>query len=417
IEAHLVDHPIVREAVVLASGDGNKKHLIAYVIADSTEGLPHTLRSHLSSKLPEYMIPAAFVQLDVMPLTPTGKLNRYALPEPDSDAFVTEEYEAPQGAIECALAKIWEELLMGGRVGRHDNFFMLGGHSLLTVKLAGLIQSRLGFSVKLKALFQTPTIAQLSYHITEISDTQEDAFSVLLALKPEGDRLPLFCVHPVFGLGWSFRGLSKHMHSEQPIYALQARGIDGDGAFAKSVEDMSSDYLEQIRQVQPHGPYHLLGWSFGGSVVHCMAVQLTRLGEEVALLALMDSTPDYSFTSTDFVQDFDASFHAEHLARSGDKSTIEEGRTIWKKAKNVIRNSLNIARQHLPSVCTSDIVFFQATESPSVIDPSIWAPFTHGKVEVHKIGCEHLEMDKPKPMAEIGHVLAAKLEGLHHQRT
>ncbi|KAF9345171.1 hypothetical protein BGX26_003450, partial [Mortierella sp. AD094] len=161
IEAHLVDHPIVREAVVLASGDGSNKHLVAYAIADSTDNFAHTLQSYLMSKLPEYMIPAAFVQLDAMPLTPTGKLDRKALPEPDSKAFVTKAYEAPQGEIECALANIWENLLKVDRVGRNDNFFMLGGHSLLVVRMIECLRN-INLDLPVHALFNTPTLSALS---------------------------------------------------------------------------------------------------------------------------------------------------------------------------------------------------------------------------------------------------------------
>ncbi|KAF9083914.1 hypothetical protein BGX27_003971, partial [Mortierella sp. AM989] len=146
IEARLADHSVVREAVVIALGEGTSKRLVAYVVAKPMEGLAYTLRSYISSKLPDYMIPAAFVRLNVMPLTLNGKLDRRALPEPDVDSFASEGYVAPQGEVEIALATIWAELLRINRVGRNDNFFMLGGHSLLAVQMIERLR-RIGFEM------------------------------------------------------------------------------------------------------------------------------------------------------------------------------------------------------------------------------------------------------------------------------
>ncbi|KAF9342341.1 hypothetical protein BGX26_007757, partial [Mortierella sp. AD094] len=398
IETRLAEHSIVREAVVIALGEGNSKRLVAYVVAEPTEGLAHTLREHISSKLPDYMIPAAFVRLDVLPLTSNGKLDHNALPEPDIDSFVSQGYEAPQGEIESTLATIWAELLKVDRVGRNDNFFMLGGHSLLAIRMAGYVGSRLGLHLKMQALFGAPTIAQLSQHIlSSHAGKQEDTYEVMLPLKPQGNRLPLFCVHPAFGLGWSFARLSNHLHSEQPLYALQSRGIDGNGQPASSIMEMVNDYIDQILRVQPQGPYHLLGWSFGGSIAHSIAVQLVNRGEEVAVLALMDSTPDYSMLSYDIEVGQDENFYAEHLARSSDNSTLEEGRELWKKAQDVYRNNLELTKQFSPSVYTGDMTFFSATGSTSVLDSLSWSRFTLGKIDMHHVECEHLEMDMPGP--------------------
>ncbi|KAF9349885.1 hypothetical protein BGX26_011890 [Mortierella sp. AD094] len=273
----------------------------------------------------------------------------------------------------------------------------------------------MGMSVQLNALFEAPTVADLAPRILQQGATHEGAFDVLLKLKPQGSRPPLFCIHPVFGLGWSYINLSKHLHSDQPLYALQSRGIDGNGQFAASFEEMVLDYIDQIRHIQPQGPYHLLGWSFGGSVAQSMAVQLKRLGEDVALLALMDTTAEYSIISGDaditFDQDGDA--YAEHLARSGNKNTLEEGRELWEKTRHVIKNNVKLSNEFSPSVYTGDMIFFSAIQSALVPDPSSWEPFTLGTIEVHEIECEHLEMDRPGPMAEIGRVLATMFEKLN----
>ncbi|KAF9388086.1 hypothetical protein CPC16_006705, partial [Podila verticillata] len=161
IETHLVEHPQVREAIVLALGEHSNKRLVAYVVAEPDEQLANTLRAHLATGLPEYMVPAAFVQLDALPLTPNGKLDRRALPTPDDEAFARPTYETPQGEIETVLATIWAELLGVERVSRHDSFFALGGHSLLAVQMIERLR-RLGLTVSVRALFDTSTLSMLA---------------------------------------------------------------------------------------------------------------------------------------------------------------------------------------------------------------------------------------------------------------
>ncbi|KAF9343167.1 hypothetical protein BGX26_006143, partial [Mortierella sp. AD094] len=456
IEARLVEHPSVRETVVVALGTGSDKRLVAYVVADTVGQLAQLLRDHLTTVLPEYMIPAAFVQLNALPLTPNGKLDQRALPEPEREAFASRGYDAPQGEIETALAVIWADLLKIERIGRHDNFFMLGGHSLLAVKLIGLVRLSLGFELKLRTLFEVPTIAQLSVKLFEVDDTQEDLLGVLMPLRTQGSRRPLFCIHAVQGLSWSFSNLLNHLHKDQPIYGLQARGLNGKGQPADSVDDMAKDYIDQIRRVQPNGPYLLLGWSFGGCVAYSMAVQLKNLGERVDLLALMDTPAEYlHFEEEDEVDTKEADYH-ELPDRSGGKEsskdgrallenmqcvlrnhldlvnqsspivhvdawglTLEESRAIMKQVHHVTKNNLRLAEQYSPTVCTGDMLFFNATvkasEKMSVVDPQRWEPFVLGKIEVHEVKCKHVEMDMPEPMTEIGRVLNSKLEESHQQ--
>ncbi|KAF9169237.1 hypothetical protein BGX20_010618, partial [Mortierella sp. AD010] len=192
IETRLAEHPIVKEAAVIALGEGNSKRLVAYVVAEPTEGLARTLRSHVSSKLPEYMIPAAFVRLDVLPLTPNGKLDRRALPEPDIDSFVSQEYEAPQNEVESTLANVWIELLKVERVGRNDNFFMLGGHSLLAVQMIERLR-RNGMEISVRTLFKTPTLSALAQSLSKNEVTTEAPKNLITcdATKITPDLLPL----------------------------------------------------------------------------------------------------------------------------------------------------------------------------------------------------------------------------------
>ncbi|KAF9979481.1 hypothetical protein BGZ75_009633, partial [Mortierella antarctica] len=151
----------------------------------------------------------------------------------------------------------------------------------------------LGVDLKLHVLFSTPTVADLATNLVHgyVNNAQDDEYSVLIPLKTQGCRAPLFCVHSGLGLSWSYRGLAQNLHPEQPLYGLQARGLDGKSPLATSVEEMTLDYIDHIRNIQPQGPYHLLGWSFGGKIAHNMAVELQRQGDTVSLLAILDTIP------------------------------------------------------------------------------------------------------------------------------
>ncbi|UUM21174.1 amino acid adenylation domain-containing protein [Mycoavidus sp. SF9855] len=162
VEARLVEHPLVREAAVLVLDKGSNKCLVAYVVAKFGEQIARTLRAHLTAKLPEYMIPAAFVCLDELPLTPNGKLDRRALPVPDDKALAYQVYQAPQGKIETKLAAIWTELLNAEQIGRHDSFFDLGGNSLSAVWLALQIQNIFKVKISVRMLFEAPSIAKFA---------------------------------------------------------------------------------------------------------------------------------------------------------------------------------------------------------------------------------------------------------------
>ncbi|KAI7830394.1 Alpha/Beta hydrolase protein [Gamsiella multidivaricata] len=211
-------------------------------------------------------------------------------------------------------------------------------------------------------------------------------------------------------------GLAKHLHPEQPLYGLQARGLDGKTPLAGSVEEMTLDYIEHIRKIQPHGPYHLLGWSFGGSVAQSIAVELEKQGEKVPLLVIMDSTADYSMMGDVEVDEQDGSEQVEHLARFGSKDSTEDGWALWKRTMPIIINNKKLAKRFTPSVYSGDILFFRATipqdENTPLVDSASWKPYTLGKVEVHDVECTHLEMDKPENIALIGGIVAAKIEGL-----
>ncbi|NOK22422.1 amino acid adenylation domain-containing protein, partial [Corallococcus carmarthensis] len=287
VEAALLIHPDVRQAVVLLREDvPGDKRLVAYVTAPDTLA-SSSLRAFLLHRLPEYMVPSAFVRLDSLPLTSQAKLDRRALPPPDAQASSL-GYVPPRTPTEALLATLWAELLQMERVGIHDDFFASGGHSLLAVRLAASIRARIGKSLPLAALFQAPTIEQLA---AVLDGGPAPASSSLVVIQRGGTRQPFFCVHPAGGNVLAFADLARRLGPEQPVYGLQAQGLDGRLPPLDSIDAMARHYVEALRSVQPHGPYRLGGWSLGAVIAAEMARHLHQAGEVVELLALIEPSP------------------------------------------------------------------------------------------------------------------------------
>jgi pimeloyl-ACP methyl ester carboxylesterase len=296
IETVLNQHPDVKEAVVIAKQDvsGNKR-LVAYLVPNQeqlptigAQGFASLLRCFLKEKLPEYMIPSAFVMLEVLPLLPNGKVDRRSLKVLDVDKTeLRETYIAPRTPTEEAIAKIWAEVLKCDRIGIRDNFFELGGDSLLAVRLMAQIHEQFERELPLSTLFLNPTVEGLANTLGQESDTLP--WSPLVPLQPAGSKPPFFCIHPIFGTVFPYYELAYCLGFDQPFYGLQPLGLDGEQPPLTRIEDIAAYYIKALRKVQPSGPYFLGGWSFGGLVAFEMAQQLMRGGHQVALLALLDA--------------------------------------------------------------------------------------------------------------------------------
>ncbi|TSC26813.1 amino acid adenylation domain-containing protein, partial [Corallococcus sp. Z5C101001] len=287
IEAGLLSHPSVREAVVLVREDvPGDKRLVAYLVGAPGQGVAGSqeLREQLRRTLPEYMVPSAFVPLEALPLTSNGKVDRRALPAPDTTRAEAAALVVARTPLQLQLVRVWEETLGVSPIGIRDDFFDLGGHSMLAVQLMGRIQQLTGRDLPLASLFQASTVEQLS----ALLEQEAKAWSPLVALKPEGTKPPLFCIHPAGGGVLCYVDLARELDADQPCYGLQARGTEGEEPLG-TVAEMAALYLDSVREVQPHGPYHLAGWSLGGIIAFEMARQLRARGEEVALLASIDA--------------------------------------------------------------------------------------------------------------------------------
>jgi thioesterase domain-containing protein/acyl carrier protein len=287
VEIRLSQYPSIRDCVVtVKSNDRGEKFLVAYFVADELPQVSE-LRGFLAHDLPEYMVPSRFVRLDKIPLNPNGKVDRQALPEPSTDrAMLPGECVAAQDEIELQLTTIWQELLGVSAVGTEDNFFELGGHSILAVQVFTEIENTFGKKLPLATLFQASTISQLA---AIIRNGTSQSWSSLVSIQSKGTKPPLFCIHGCGAHVFIYRPLMAYLDSDQPVYGLQAQGIDGIREPFTQIEEMAAHYINEIRQVDPHGPYYLVGDTLGGLIVFEVAQQLTEQGKEVALLAMFDT--------------------------------------------------------------------------------------------------------------------------------
>jgi pristinamycin I synthase-3/4 len=389
------------------------------------------LRRYLEERLPEYMVPSAIVLLDALPLTPNGKLDRKALPAPElSSATVWRAPRTPQEEMLCSL---FAETLGVARIGLDDNFFELGGHSLLATRLVSRIRAALGIDLPIRSLFEAPAVAGLLERLD--LNTNQKSIDVILPLRPHGNLPPLFCVHPAGGLSWCYSGLLQHIGGDYPIYGLQARSFNQPEILPQTLQEMVADYLDQIRAIRPAGPYHLLGWSFGGIVAYSLGTHLRRQGEQVALLVLLDTyppdpelpreVPDEQEIIKELLKDlgYDPAILGEGpLELSTLKELVRQKDSVYANLEDqyfgamprILRNNVRLAGSFIPETFDGDLLFFAAVEDSPAPPTDAWKPYVLGQITIRQIACRHPHMTQPGPLAQIGQVLATELEKRHN---
>ncbi len=366
IEKILSQHEAVRDAVVMTQEDqhGDKCLAAYYLLAAGGKLNPGELGQFLRKKLPEYMIPNCFVEMDAFPLTPNGKLDRKRFPIPES---ITSETAAPfvepEGDEELQLAEIWKRALRRQSIGANDNFFDLGGHSLLAAQMFAQMERQIGVKLPLAILFQAPTIRQLAVVMQQRS--WNNSWKSLVPIQTRGDRPPIFLVHGAEGNVLLYKSLARNLGSNQPVYGLQSRGLDGRERIETRIEDMAAHYLKEIKVLQPKGPYFIGGYCLGGTIALEIAQQLRRAGESVALLAMIetynvDGLPESAFTMVHRAQN--VYFHLKNLllslSRGGfgfffEKSKVElrRSKVSWNMLCSTMLDKLNhgdgVTYQHL----------------------------------------------------------------------
>ncbi|MCH8619393.1 non-ribosomal peptide synthetase [Undibacterium sp. TS12] len=287
IEAALQAQAGVSQTTVLVREDvPGDQRLVAYVVAATGEVAPvgSVLRESLTRTLPEFMVPAHIVVLDKFPVNNSGKIERKNLPAPDVQ-YQADSYVAPRNYLESVLADIWADVLSLDRVGIHDNFFALGGHSLLCLKLFHKVTKQLNVRLPIASIFSGPTVAQLA----EAVSANQQSHTYIVPLQPYGDGVPLFLVHPAGGQVFSYRELALELGNKFPVYGIQSPEVDNTSRQFDNLNAMASAYCQTIRSIQAFGPYQLAGWSTGGLIATAIAETLQSQGEKVSYLGLIDT--------------------------------------------------------------------------------------------------------------------------------
>ena len=440
VEAALARHPAVREAVVVARGEGEARRLVAYLLAAPGHDAPSAaeLRAHLRERLPAPMVPSAFVTLEAFPLTAHAKLDRRALPAPQAEAGDGPRV-FPRDALELRLARLWEEVLGTGPVGVRDDFFEVGGHSLAALRLLASLERLTGRRVPLATLLAAPTVERLALFLR--GGEPLAAPGPLVPITSGGEGRPLFFVHAAGGNVASYAALARHLGPGQPFYGLQSRGVEGGEPLHGRVEAMAADYLAALRQAQPAGPYRLGGWSMGGLVAWEMARGLEAAGEAVELLALVDTPapaaapadgPDAAASLAGFL--LHLGLAPEQLPAAAGEADDERLRRAWEAARaadaiaegleldrfarlwSVYRANVAAAAAYEPGPCAANLLLVMAGDraAGAALERARWGALTTGAVRTAVVAGDHFSLVREPAVRELAALLSGALASAPH---
>ncbi|MBF6331070.1 amino acid adenylation domain-containing protein [Nocardia transvalensis] len=430
--ALLRDETVDRAHVLVREDRPGDKRIVAYVSARSAPASSVEIRGRLARTLPAFMIPSAIVEIDRWPLTPNGKVAADQLPSPAETAESVSR--RPQTPAEQVVCSIFADVLGVPEMGMDDNFFEYGGHSLLAAGLVNRLREVVDPELTIRDLFDRPTPAAIMRRHTG-SPGSARMLRPLLPLRPRGTRAPLFCIHPFAGIAWCYVGLAREIDPEVPLYLLQARGLDGASPLPASLSEMAADYIEQMKSVQPEGPYRLLGWSTGGVIAQHVAAMLTESGAEVDVVAMLDTHPADEIGVAEVTE---ANVLRLLLEQAGveDSELLDAEPTIARVAEllrtsasitvaaavdetaiaaivRVCQNTAAVLAKHRPVAADTDLVYFTAGrgESPEVPGVRRWHPYVAGRISEHLVAHTHAEMTSAAALAEIGPRLNSVLTG------
>ncbi|MGY0503161.1 amino acid adenylation domain-containing protein [Nocardia sp. FBN12] len=434
IEAALLAAPQIAQAAVIAASDPQLgDRLVAYVVPVPGATLTAVVaKAAVAQVLPSYMVPAAFVVLDHLPLNANGKLDRPALPAP---VLEPRRYRAPETDHERAVAAVFTEVLGTQNPGLDDDFFALGGNSLLATRVVHHLREHTGVELTVAAFFADPTVTGLATRISDGPATAADleaALAVVLPIARRGTRAPLICVHPVSGLAWAYASLVPYLPDDQPVVGIQSPALSDPGFRPNSAEELVDRYLAEIRGVQPHGPYQLLGWSLGGVLAQAVATRLQAEGETVASLTMLDSLPgaalaDFETELRHVLTELGIPEHRlpDQLAELGDDALESlhaalAGDTPISRAQFVgmyrgALHSVAVLTELEPARFDGDLTYFTALRTPQKLGDgaSRWRRFVSGIIADHPVEATHQELLSAVAVATSGPVIAQVVAGAH----
>ena len=415
-------------AVVREDRPGDRR-LVAYVTAaPGREPVARDLRASVADTLPLYMLPSAVVVLEEFPLTPNGKLDRKALPEPVIERTPMVETHLTQS--ELLLSRLFAEVLGEDQVGPRDSFFDLGGSSVLAARLLTLVKSEMGMDLSIRMLVESPTVAELSRRLT--GEEPQDSFDVLLPLMTKGTERPLFCMRHLGGTAWCYGVLAQHFGLEYPIYGLQSHTFQEFEQPLESIAAMAADYADRISGVQPEGPYRLLGWSFGGILAHAVAAEFQKRGQEVEFLGVFNTNPHITAMEDRDEQglialilmingknlaEYAKPLKYEDVAEFADMATNYSWQGRKSAAETFVETmltDLTAWRNHTPEKYTGTMHLFAAdsSEVAEAASTEAWAPYVGGGIVRHELGCGHEEMlSSPRVLKQVAALVTENLAG------
>ncbi len=411
IKAVLEKMESIKEAIVTVQTNQMHQRLVAYLTMNFPQEIT-VLRAELKTVFPDYMIPAAFVQLADFPKLPNGKIDLKNLPAPDKkDLADKDKFIAPETDLEKQLASIWESVLKISPIGIHDNFFEIGGDSIQSIQVIAKAQ-KAGIEFAPNQLFEHQTIGELAKFLNKKNTPEEEEqgnWSSLVALNKQGSKPPLFCIHSGGAHVFFYQPLAQHLSPEQPLYALQPMGLDGKETLHSSIEEMAQYYIQEMKKVQPAGPYHLLGTCFSNAVGLEMAKQLEANGDVVALLIIVDSGPQYLLGATARGEKKTASRFAKMIKEKDWKGIQKKFRNRFIRAKqkalapleNEQERNLRLTIQNLNQLYhyyswtpfEGEITFIRSTEFAQRKDKNIhieqWKKLANGGLDIHVVEGHH----------------------------
>ncbi|WP_084345844.1 non-ribosomal peptide synthetase [Rhodococcus sp. 1163] len=413
IDAALSTHPGVDFAVTLGRpGPSGDTALVSYVLVTQDGLADHdVLRSHVRALLPGYMIPAAVMVLTTIPRTPTGKLDVDALPEPDFSGLRS-AYRPPATATEATVVRSFSEVLKVDDVSVTDNFFELGGTSLSAMRMLTVLRESTGTTLSLQSLLADPVPESLASLLDSGADVGS-SFDVVFPIREGGPKAVLFCIHPIIGLSWCYAGLDKY--TDGPIYGIQTPGLTD---LPGSLDDLAQRYIEEIERIAPDGPYHLLGWSLGGTIAHAIAVVLRASGKEVHSLIMLDAhavAPEDVWDTDMAASDL---MHAVGVAVPG----IDDQRISLDSLPDLVsgsgvlsrdeverllgsaRHNHDISTRHHPGVYDGEVLYVAAGHEERQ-GLATWHPYIRGEITTVSIPNTHWQMTSEAALKSIGSLI------------
>ncbi|WKB55528.1 amino acid adenylation domain-containing protein [Eleftheria terrae] len=432
VESALLDLPGVREAAVVGQSLGaGVKRLAAFLVTEAPLPELRGWREQLLQRLPAPAVPSVFERVDGLPRNANGKIDRRQLRDRLVDLPV-DASPAAASPLEREVLAVWREVLGLPGLTSESDFFALGGRSLQAIQVAARLAARLAREVPVSCLFRHPTAAALAQALA-VADTGRpvlpaDEMAPIFPIQRahDGDGRPvLFCVHPAEGLAWCYLGLSRHLEG-QPIVGLQAPGLTE--PTLPDWDALLAGHTARIRELQPHGPYRLLGWSSGGVLAHAIACRLRAAGEPVELLALLDSYPPEAWEQRPEPGEAEAleallditgdappaaglqrAAVYEVLRRPGSALAHWPPERLDRLAE-VTLDSMRRFRVARTPRFDGSLLFFQAAQSgPQPHSPLAWRPYVAGSTEVVAVDSTHARMTQATALAQIAPVLAARL--------